>query len=96
MQIDVSNNAPKIIDLKGEVITYIDGKPTKMHPKRDAVLDMLDTLAKFEKDKQYPRKPTESSLVKRNLEYVKKHNAIPKTELRGIYNAIHWVWNERC
>lgn len=93
MKIDVSNSAPKIIDLKGEVITYVDGNPQKMHPKRDVVIDMLEMLAKFEKDNQFPRKKSASSLVKRNLDYVKQHNAIPKTELRGIYNAVNWVWN---
>ena len=93
MKLDVSNSAPKIIDLKGESISWVDGKPHKSHPKRDAVEEMLSMLGKFEKEKQFPRKPTASSLVQRNLDYVKKHNAIPKTELRALYNAVGWIWN---
>lgn len=96
MKLDVSNSAPKIIDLKGESISWVDGKPVKTHPRRDVVTDMLDMLAKFEKDNQWPRKKSDSSLVKRNIDYVKKHNAIPKTELRALYNTTHWVWNNLC
>lgn len=96
MLIDTSNAAPNIISLKGELITYIEGKPVKTHPKRDTVLETLEMLAKFEKDNQFPHKKSASSIVKRNIEYVKKHNAIPKTELRGIYNAARWIWNEVC
>jgi len=92
--IDVSNNAPKIIDLKGEVITYVNNQPTKTHPKRDYVLDLISCVQKFEKDNQWPRKKSASSLPTRAADYVKKHNAIPKSELRGLLNAINYIWSE--
>lgn len=94
MKIDVSNSAPAIIDLKGEQISYVDGRPVKTHPKRDVVEELLNMIAKFEKDNQFPRKKSASSIVKRNQEYVKLHNAIPKSELRGLYNAANHIWNE--
>lgn len=92
--IDISDKAPKVIDLRGEVITYVNNQPVKMHPKRDYVLDLISCLQKFEKDNQWPRKKSVSSLCTRTLEYVKAHNAIQKSELRGLLNGLNYVWEK--
>lgn len=82
MQIDISAKAPKIIDLKLEVMVA----RKRTYPYLEEVTDLFNVVKKHEVFKE-----GKSSLAKRALDYIKDHKAIPKSELRAAYKILNRI-----